>query len=443
MNPSIDAAGTTYAPAVSAVPAVDPMPPVSSIALPWDSEVPDPIKAIAGARAELGDTFCVDGADGPYLFLFSPEGVRSFYELPEERASKGVADWRMISRKLPEELFDGRRTIMHDLFGRAGTAAYLANLETALDTEVGAMGAAGTLEIFAFTRRLGHRLGLASWAGEESARGERFERLVPALDELDGSEAFVRPGAMAEVKANGKRAEREAMAAAELALGESVDDRLAGEPKDDLFQRIIESWRGEPMDDLRRGVARDIVLVHLGSMSNLFAALGWTLVDLLEHDEVAAAVAGGDAALAERCALESTRLAQRSIMLRYVLAPVEVRDEHATYQVMPGATIATLLPLLNTSAAPGLDAYDPDRWKGRRLRDANALPAVELVTAFGHGSHTCPAQPFSLAAMSRTVLRLLSTFELHAEFTGAEPLAVQIGGVARAGAPCPVSYRRR
>ena len=158
------------------------MPPVSSIALPWDSEVPDPIKAIAGARAELGDTFCVDGADGPYLFLFSPEGVRSFYELPEERASKGVADWRMISRKLPEELFDGRRTIMHDLFGRAGTAAYLANLETALDTEVGAMGAAGTLEIFAFTRRLGHRLGLASWAGEESARGERFERLVPALE---------------------------------------------------------------------------------------------------------------------------------------------------------------------------------------------------------------------------------------------------------------------
>jgi cytochrome P450 len=419
------------------------MPAVASIALPWDAEVADPILAIAGARAELGDTFCVEGDDGPYLFLFSPAGVRSFYELPEQRASKGVADWRMISRKLPEELFDGRRTIMHDLFGRASTAAYLAQLETALDTELAGMGDAGTLEVFAFTRRLGHRLGLASWAGEASARGARFDRLVPALDTLDGSEAFVRPGAMAEVKANGKRAERAAMAEAEAALGESVDERLDGPPQDDLFQRIIESWQDEPIADLRRGVARDVILVHLGSMSNLFAALGWTLVDLLAHGDAAAAVTTGDAGLAERCALESTRLAQRSIMLRYVLAPVEVHDEDTTFQVSPGATIATLLPLLNTSAAPGLERYDPDRWKGRRLRDAKDLPAVELVTAFGHGSHTCPAQPFSLAAMSRTALRLFSTFELHAEFTHAAPLAVQIGGVARAGAPCPVSYRRR
>jgi cytochrome P450 len=304
------------------------------------------------------------------------------------------------------------------------------------------MGDVGTFDVFAFTRRLGHRLGLASWAGEASARGERFDRLVPALDTLDGSEAFVRPGAMAEVKASGKRSERAAMAAAEEALGESVDERLAGDGPDDLFQRIIESWRGEAIGDLRRGVARDVILVHLGSMSNLFAALGWTLVDLLGHPEVAAGVAAGDAGLAERAALESTRLAQRSIMLRYVLAPVEVRDEQRTYRVAAGATVATLLPLLNTSVAPGLDRYDPQRWKGRRLRDAKELPAVELVTAFGHGSHTCPAQPFSLAAMSRTALRLWATFELRAEFTGAEPLAVQIGGVARAGAPCPVSYRR-
>ena len=428
---------------MGAVPAIDPMPAVSSVQLPWDAEVADPIAALAAARAELGDTFCVEGADGAYLFLFSPEGVRSFYALPEERASKGVADWRMISRKLPEELFDGRRTMPHDLFGRAGTAAYLTQLERALDIEIDDLGATGTFDVFTFTRRLGHRMGVASWGGAASARGERFDRLVPALDELDGSEAFVRPGAMAAVAANGKRAERAAMAAAELALGESVDERLAGAPQDDLFQDIIERWRGEPIDELRRGVARDVVLVHLGSMSNLFAALGWTLVHLLGHDDVAAAVAGGDAALAERCALESTRLAQRSIMLRYVLAPVEVRDERTTYRVAPGATIATLLPLLNTTAAPGLDRYDPDRWKGRRLRDAKELPAVELVTAFGHGSHTCPAQPFSLAAMSRTVLRLLSSFDLEAQFTDAQPLAVQIGGVARAEGPCPVAYRRR
>ena len=34
------------------------------------------------------------------------------------------------------------------------------------------------------------------------------------------------------------------------------------------------------------------------------------------------------------------------------------------------------------------------------------LPARELVTTFGHGEHTCPAQPFSLAAMCRAAERL-------------------------------------
>jgi cytochrome P450 len=421
---------------------VDPMPVVSPIALPWDAEVPDPVAAIAGARASCGDTFVVDSPDGPFLFLFSPVGVRSFYALPEERASKGIADWRMISRKLPEELFDGRRTMPHDLFGRAGTAAYLAQLEQALDIELAALGTEGTFEAFAFTRRLGHRMGLASWGGEASARGDRFERLVPALDALDGSDAFVHPEAMAEVARRGKRDERTALATADEVLGESVDERLASGRQDDLFQQIVDRWSDEAPDEMRRGIARDVVLVHLGSMSNLFAALGWTIVDLLAHPGLSAAVGAGDAQLAERCALESTRVAQRSIMLRYVHQAVDVADEDRTYAVAPGATIATLLPLTNLTSAPGLDAWDPERWKGRRLRDAAALPAVELVTAFGHGSHTCPAQPFSLSAMSRTVSRLFSTFDLTAGFERAEPLPVQIGGVARAAAPCPVRYRR-
>lgn len=412
--------------------------------LPWDAPVADPIAALASARAACGDTFVVESPDGPFLFVFSPMGVRSFYGLPESEASKGVADWRMISRKLPEELFDGRRTMVHDLFGRSGTAAYLAELEAALDVELSALGAAGTFDVFSFTRRLGHRMGLASWGGRPSARGERFDALVPALDALDGSDSFVRPDLMAEVAANRKRDERAALRQVEALLGASVDERLADpSPPDDLFQDIVGRWSDERDDERRVGVARDVVLTHLGSMSNLFAALGWTIVDLLAHPSVAAAVAGGDAKLAERAALESTRLAQRSIMLRYVLSPVTVATESATYAVPVGATVATLLPLTNTSAGPGLSSYDPDRWQGRRLRDASSLPAAELVTAFGHGAHTCPAQPFSLSAMARTVLRLFGSFSLEAQFVDAAPVPAQIGGVARASAPCPVAYTRR
>ena len=93
---------------------------------------------------------------------------------------------------------------------------------------------------------------------------------------------------------------------------------------------------------------------------------------------------------------------------------------------------------------PGLDTYDPDRWARRRLRDEAELPARELVTTFGHGAHTCPAQPFSLAAMcasAAAVLRRPTTSSPTSPTV--TPLPVQIGGVARAAHPCIVTYRRR
>jgi cytochrome P450 len=130
-------------------------------------------------------------------------------------------------------------------------------------------------------------------------------------------------------------------------------------------------------------------------------------------------------------------------MLRAVLAPTTVADEEHTYAVPVGAQIATLLPLTNTTAMPGLETYDPDRWVRRRLRDEVDLPARELVTTFGHGAHTCPAQPFSLAAMGRSAERFFRAYDVEPQFSGVTPLPVQIGGVARAAAPCVVTYRRR
>jgi cytochrome P450 len=285
-------------------------------------------------------------------------------------------------------------------------------------------------------------MGLAAWAGPASARGERFAALVDAMDALDGSDAFVHPGDMAGVAAADHAAERAAMARAEALLGETLAERRA-EPVDDLLGRIVDRWADVDGPDHDRGVARDVILVHLGSMSNLFAALGWTLVHLLLHADVRARVEAGEDGLLERCALESTRLAQRSIMLRAVLRPTIVDDGTTTYRLEPGSVVATFLPLTNTSAGPGLDAYDPDRWQRRRLRDEDQLAARELVTTFGHGRHTCPAMPFSLAAMTRSVHRLLDHHDLRPRFESAEPLPGQIGGVARAAGPCVVAYRAR
>ena len=128
-------------------------------------------------------------------------------------------------------------------------------------------------------------------------------------------------------------------------------------------------------------------------------------------------------------------------MLRAILDRCEVRDGATVYRLDPGLVLATMVPLTNRSAAPGLEGFDPDRWVGRRLRDEASLPARELVTTFGHGPHRCPAQRFSLSAIGRAVRRLVDRYELTPEFDGVRPIPLQIGGIARAADPCPVAYR--
>ena len=50
---------------------------------------------------------------------------------------------------------------------------------------------------------------------------------------------------------------------------------------------------------------------------------------------------------------------------------------------------------------------------------------------------------FSLVAMTRAVEDLFGRYDLVAEYTDPRPVPAQIGGVARAAAPCPVRYARR
>jgi cytochrome P450 len=141
--------------------------------------------------------------------------------------------------------------------------------------------------------------------------------------------------------------------------------------------------------------------------------------------------------------MESIRIGQCSVMLRSVMQEVEIDDGTTRYKLPPGVTVATMLALTNTTSAPGLDRYDPDRWDGRRLRDERDLPAKEAVTTFGFGSHRCPAQRFSLSAITRTVARLAARYDLTAEFGAVRPMPEQIGGVGRAADPCPITYRAR
>lgn len=406
--------------------------------------VRNPTSHLRRRRAAWGETFVVDVAGHRLLCLFSPAGIRSLYGFAEHEASFGLATYELIRRKVPDELFAGRRNTPHDLFGRHEIERYLGRLEEAVALEIDALGSHGRFEVFAECRRLGHRLGLGSWAGVEAASPRYMARLVPLLDRLDGSEAFVRPARTLVTTATGKRRERRAMHGIEQVVAEIWAERSRrGVETDDFLAQLYRSFDDLPAGQRHVEVARDLILIHMGSQSNLYAALAWTVVNLLLHPELLARVRADEEGLLATCAYESIRLAQRSITLRQVLRPVELDDGVRTYRVEPGVMLATMLSVTNRSAAPGLDRFDPSHYQGRRLAPSVVLPAKEVVSTFGHGIHTCPAQRFSISAIVIAVRALLERFDFEPRFSVARPRARQIGGVARAARPCVVGYRTR
>jgi cytochrome P450 len=434
---------------VSELPAVEPMPPRAGGWLPWLGAglglLLDPSAHLAKLRARLGDTFVLDALGYRLFFVFSPAGVRALYAAPEQEASFGLATFELVmKRKLPLELALGRRNRPHDLFKNPDVEGYLGHLEAAMSLELAELGPRGRFEAFAEAKRLGYRLGLASWAGAEAASPRFLPALISAFERLDTADSFVRPLSTAWSLATRKRREWRAMREIEAVFHTILEERRAsGRRPGDFLDQIEASFAELPPAERDVQVARDLMLIQMGAQSNLFAALAWTLVNLLLHPDVLACVAAGDDDLLERSAHESIRLAQRSLTLRRVLRPLEVETEAGKHRLAPGVFLATMLSVTNTSAAPGLERFDPDHYRGRRLSDAVELPARELVSTFGHGRHSCPAQRFSISAIRIAVRRLLERYELAPLFRTAEPRARQIGGVARAASPCFVSYTAR
>jgi len=427
--------------------AVEPAPPRLARRLPWIGAgaqlLRDPAAFFAEMRERLGDTYLVDAFGYRLFCVFSPAGVRALYAVPEDHASFGLATRHLLSLKLPPELFEGRRTTARTLFGGDDVQGYLANLEEAIRLEIAAWGAAGTFEVFSTMRRLGHRLGLASWIGPEAAAPPWLERLAPLFDRLDSSDAFVRPARAFLVAATRHARERRAMHAIERAVAAIRAEQLRGAPASRVLDHVYAAYEDLPDAARHARVARDVIMLHLGSQSNLYAALAWTLVEILRHPALLDQVRAGDDALVERCVNESIRLAQRSITLRLVLRPLDIALEDQTYRLAPGVLLATMLSVNNTTAAAGLGHFDPAHYDGRRIAPTVPLAAKELVSTFGHGAHACPAQRFAVTAIRLAVRRLIERYELMARFTTVEARRRQLGAVARAESGCLVEYRTR
>jgi cytochrome P450 len=429
------------------LPTVVPQAPTVGGLLPWVGGglglLADPTAFLASQRRRHGETFVLDAFGHRLFCVFSPLGVRSLYALPEEQASFGLATYTLIKAKVPIELLLGRRNHPKSLFGSQNVETYLDNLHTAVDLEIGRLGVSGSFEVFDEMRRLSHRLGLASWGGAEAASPRYIDRLIPLFDRLDSSDSFVRPAGTLMTWATHKRRERAAMAGIESIMAEIWWARTQRPPLDDALQQIFESYADLPPDQQVVGAARDVMVIHMGSQSNLYAALAWTLINLVQRPDLLARVRAGDVQLLDRCANESIRMAQRSLTLRQVLQPIDVQTEAATYRLEPGILLATMLSLNNTTVAPGLDHFDPLHYDGRRLATGVGPATKELVSTFGHGTHSCPAARFSLSAIRIAITSLLDHYEFTPLFSAPSPRRRQIGGVARSARPCRVRYLAR
>jgi len=402
----------------------------------------NPTEFLRRTRAQIGDSFLVEAFGFRLFFLFSPEGLRSLYQLPEEHASFSEATRTLIGFKLPAELLGGDMSMFHHLFGRDQLESYRAQIRAAVEEELAALGDEGELEIFAHMKRLVHRVGFRCWAGREAASPALLPRLIELFEQLDPEEAFVHPARIFVTLATRKRPERRALARVrEILSGIWRERERRGAREGDMLEALHELYRDLPEGQRLDHVARDVIILHLASQSNLYAAMSWTLVNLLLHPQDGAGARGEPAAL-EACALESIRLAQRSLTLRKVMQPCRVSDGNAEWELQPGVYVATLLSVGN-QAFPGLDRFDPAHYERGRPADRLGLPTRESVSTFGHGSHACPGRRFALAAIEIAICAHLADFELTPRFERAEPKPGQMGAVARAAGPCRVGYRRR
>lgn len=411
-------------------------------------------------RRDYGDTFLLDVFGYKLFCVFSPKGLESLYGLPEEKASFGFATFDLLSFKTPTELFlDTDLNLFYLLLAKKHLPRYLALTNAILDEELARWQQFDTVDIFDSIRTLEQRIGYGLWICREAASDAYWPRLKQQFDVLDQEKAFVDPAQTLATLKSGKAREKAAIAGIRqllTALASGMDKANSEESLAFLYRHFA-AFEG---DELERRVAHNAINANQGFLSNLYAAIAWVIVRLLQYPTVAAAVGeeiertrqrfgqgwrGNSEALdsmvyLEQVLMESVRMAQRSITLRKVLEPVELATEKGCYTVNPGVYITTLLSVKNTEGA-SLAQFDPEHYQGNRLKPEFTAGGKEQVSTFGHGRHACPAQRFSHMMCKTVVAAIFERFELELLTPDCEPSSRQIGGVARSAEPTLVVLR--
>lgn len=445
---------------------IAPLPPLAGEELPHIGAglrfLEAPTAYLQELRARHGDTFLLDVFGFHLLMTFAPKGLENLYKLDERQASFGLATYDLIGFKTPTEIFqDADVGLFYQLLLNKHMPAHVATIDAIVQAELQRWRTLQGVDIFDAIRTLEQRVGFGLWIAPEAADDRWWPLLKRQFDVIGQESAFVDPQqALATIKSD-KARERAAVAEIKELLRQiEAEHALAPQHASTALDFLREHFADCAEDERARKIAHNAINLNQGFLSNLYAAIAWVIVRLLQHPalladvqaELAAARARFGASfqtsvealnalpLLEQTMMESVRVAQRSLTLRKVVEPVDFDDGAQTYNVQPGVYIATMLSVTNIDS-PALMLFDPLHYQKNQLAAALTPAGKETVSTFGHGRHACPAQRFSHHMCKIVVSRLLENFALTPRFDDPQPSARQMGGVARPDEPAWVDLR--
>jgi cytochrome P450 len=424
-------------------------------------------------RSLHGDNFLLFMFGRYFLYVFSTSGLTSLYNIRENEASFVEATKGLLGLKLPAEVLDGSMKKFHSGLRHSLLFTYLTNIAESVETVIGSGGILGPepegeLEIFSFCKQIVHRIGFSCWIGAECCSPQYLPELINCYEACDPEQGFQSLPTLATTILTNKAKEKHAIQRMANLLREIWQNRAERRREQQNSQLDVDNLDeivGEATEEKTgtvnwRKVACSVLQFHVASQANLYAAISWTLVNLLTQPKAKLAELQqelrdnlpAESQLVDESyliqlehlhhvILESLRLAQQSITLRKTMKECNFSVENEIYSLPKGLYIATLLSITNfeeksVKSDKPLAEFWPSRYNSPEFAQNYH------ISTFGHSFHRCPGYDFSILAIKLIVCKLLLNLEMTAQFEEAEIPAGSIGAIARATKPCIVKYKK-
>ncbi len=424
----------------------------------------DPIELMARVRAECGDVGEFLLADRPVVLLSGAEANEWFFRAPEEDLDQAEAYPFMTPIFGEGVVFDApperRREMLHNQALRDSfMRGHAETISAEVDRMVAAWDDEGEIDLLDWFAELTIYTSSACLIGKrfrEELDG-RFAALYHDLEKGTDAIAYVDPYADIE---SFRRRDEARVGLVELVQG--IMDRRSSSPLEDGAEKdlldVLMSIRAE--DGSQRFSADTVTGMFISMMfaghHTTSGTASWTLIELLRHPDVMAAVVDeiddlyADGSQVSYQALreipwleagikEALRLHPPLILLlRVAKSDLEVEGFRIAQGKLVGATPAISNRI--AEAFPDADTFVPERYLDPRSEDlANPWNWIP----FGAGRHRCVGAAFALMQLKAIFSVLLQdwVFEL------AQPPETYVNDhskmVVQLQQPCRVRYRRR